>query len=138
MFQEATHEIAIGKTPDEALDDFKVKATLPELVFVAVALKIQHHAGGSMQQILDTARDSIKNEIELRRSLRVQTAQAKLSARVVTAMPFVLVALFSLITKDFLLPFFSSGLGVSLLVVALVMQASGILAIRRILRVVGA
>ena len=37
-------------------------------------------------------RDTVQSEIELRRALRVQTAQAKLSARVVSVLHFVLIA----------------------------------------------
>ncbi len=77
-------------------------ARCPELAFVAVALDVQHQTGGSMGQVLDAARDSVEGELELRRSLRVQTAQAKLSARVVSVMPFALVAVFSLVSEDFL------------------------------------
>ena len=72
---------------------------------------------------------------ELERSLHVQTAQARLSARIVSVMPFVLVALFSLVSEGFLEPFFNSAAGVALLLVALSMQAAGVLAVRRMLRV---
>ena len=73
----------------------------------------------------------------LRRSLRVQTAQAKLSARVVAIMPFILVAAFSLASPDFLSPFFSGPVGYGLLTLAIVMQLAGIVLVRRALSVDG-
>ena len=75
--------------------------------------------------------------LALRRSLRVQTAQAKLSARVVAIMPFLLVAAFSLASPDFLSPFFASPLGIGLLTLAIVMQVAGIILVRRALAVDG-
>lgn len=135
MFSQAARELELGMTPDEALGAFRNNAAIPELSFIAIALEVQHDAGGSMGQILATARDSVKSDLELRRSLRVQTAQAKLSARVVTALPFVLMALFSLITENFLAPFFSSAAGLALLFVAVSMQTAGILAVRTLLKV---
>ena len=104
-------------------------------LFARAALDVQHQAGGSMKQVLDAARDTVQSEIELRRALRVQTAQAKLSARVVSVLPFVLIAVFSLVSEGFLDPFFASPMGMALLAIALGMQAAGIVAVRRMLAV---
>lgn len=88
-----------------------------------------------MQRVLEAARETVESQIELRRSLRVQTAQARLSARVVSIMPFVLVAILSLVSEGFLMPFFESFAGLVLLGVALGMQAAGVLVVRRMLAV---
>ncbi|MEG0477093.1 MAG: type II secretion system F family protein [Raoultibacter sp.] len=133
LFMRAAHDLETGHTATEALQAFRENSATNELAFVAVALDIQHKTGGSLQQVLDAASDSIRSELELRRSLRVQTAQAKLSARVVSVMPFVLVALFSLLSQDFLAPFFQSFAGLALLGLAIAMEAAGILAVRRLL-----
>lgn len=79
------------------------------------------------------ARESVESEIDLARSLKVQTAQAQLSARIVTAMPFVLIALFSLMSPGFLSPFFESMAGMALLAAALVMQVAGVVLVHRML-----
>lgn len=135
VFEQAARKLEMGETSSEVLGSLQRQAALPELSFVAIALEIQHDAGGSMRQVLAAARDSIESDLELRRALRVQTAQAKLSARVVTVLPFVLIAVFSLITEDFLAPFFSSALGLALLAIAVAMQATGVLSVRSMLKV---
>lgn len=135
LFEQAAHRLEVGRGADEALSVLRGPASVPELAFVAVALDVQHQAGGSMKRVLDAARDSVESQIELRRSLRVQTAQAKLSARVVSVMPFVLIALFSLVSEGFLEPFFKSAPGLAVLAVALGMQAAGIAMVRRMLNV---
>ena len=135
LFERSAHRMETGCSAQEALDALRRGSTVPELSFVAVALDVQHQAGGSMRQVLDAARATVEGELELRRSLRVQTAQAKLSARVVSVMPFVLIAVFSLVSDGFLTPFFSSPMGLALLGLALGMQAAGILVVRRMLTV---
>lgn len=135
LFQRAAYRLECGQSAPEALAVLREGAAVPELAFVAVALDVQHEAGGSLGQVLDAARDTVEGEIELRRSLRVQTAQAKLSARIVSVMPFALIAVFSLVSEDFLAPFFSSVVGLALLGLALGMQAAGVLAVRRMLAV---
>lgn len=134
MFRQAAGRLEVGGTISDALMVFK-SSSLEELAFIAVALDVQHEVGGSMQQILNVARESVESEIELRRILRVQTAQAKLSAHVVSIMPLILVAIFSFIAEDFLAPFFQSTLGLCLLGLACSMQVFGIFLVRKTLKV---
>ena len=126
-----------GETSAQALTELRRLQGVPELAFVAVALDVQHQSGGSIAPLLESARASVESELELARTLRVQTAQAKLSASIVTIMPFVLVAFFSLASPGFLAPFFESALGVVMLMGALLMQTAGVMAVRRICRVDG-
>ena len=135
LFERAARELESGASASEALEGFRRHAKVPELAFVAVALDVQHQSGGSLSHVLDVARESLESELELRRSLRVQTAQAKLSARIVTLMPFLLIALFSTMSEGFLDPFFESWAGMGLLLLALGMQAAGVLLVRRMLHV---
>lgn len=135
LFSVAADRLEMGATTTEALSVLRSNAQLPELSFVAVALDVQHESGGSIAPVLEAATDSIEGELKLMRSLRVQTAQAKLSASIVTVMPFILVALFSIMSPDFLSPFFSSFAGMALLALALVMQLSGVMIVRRMLKV---
>lgn len=132
-FSQAARVLEAGRPASEALASLRDATDISELSFVAVALQVQHESGGSMKQVLDAARDTVEGEIELKRSLRVHTAQAKLSARIVSVMPLVLVALFSVTSEGFLQPFFESAAGLALLLVAVAMQVAGIVAVRRML-----
>lgn len=135
LFRRASSRLETGGGVPAAVEELRRGAPVADLSFVAVALDVQHQAGGSMAHVLDSARETVEGELELKRSLHVQTAQAKLSARVVSLTPLVLVAVFSLVSEGFLDPFFSSTLGLSLLALAVGMQVVGIMAVRRMLAV---
>lgn len=135
LFEQAARRLDMGETPDEALQPLRQRKDCSELAFVAVALDVQHQCGGSLTAVLDAASNTVEGELELERSLKVQTAQAKLSARIVTLMPFVLIALFTLLSGNFLAPFFSSLAGMALFSIALAMELAGILLVRKLLRV---
>ncbi len=137
LFGRSAHVLEIGGSADEALTLLRKEDSVDELSFVIAALDVQHRSGGSLKSVLARAARSVKDELALKRSLQVQTAQAKLSARIVTVMPFLLLAVFSLVSPDFLQPFFQSVLGVGLLVLALVMEAVGIFLVQRCLSVGG-
>ena len=135
LFSRAASDLETGRSAVDALQRMRNESSLSELAFVTAALEIQHQTGGSLQKVIDSACESIEGELALRRTLRVQTAQARLSMRVVTVMPFVLIAIFSLISPGFLAPFFSSWLGLTVLCIAMGMQLAGVLAVRRLLDV---
>ena len=135
LFARVSRDLDLGYSVNEALEHFKQVAELPELSFVAMALDVQYACGGSATPILRSAEESISRDLDLRRSLRVQTAQAKLSAQIVSVVPFALVFVISTVDPGFLAPFFSSAQGVVLLAMAIAMLGGGVLIVRRILAV---
>ena len=129
----AADDIDVGYEVSEALERLEQRTNCPDLRFVLVALDIQHMTGGSLREILEGAAASITDSFELARSLEVQTAQARMSARIVTMMPLVLLVLLSLVMPGYLATFFGSSSGFMLLIFALGLEALGIVLIRRIL-----
>ena len=135
LFARVSRDLDLGYSMNEALEHFKQVAELPELSFVAMALDVQYACGGSATPVLRSAEEAISRDLDLRRSLRVQTAQAKLSAQIVSVMPFALVFVISAVDPAFLHPFFSSAQGVVLLLMAIAMLGGGVLLVRRMLAV---
>lgn len=135
LFRQAESELKTGCSASLALGHMREAARLPELAFMTVALEIQHQTGGSLQKIAAAASDSVESQLALRRSLRVQTAQARLSARIITVMPFLLIAVFSIVSPGFLSAFFSSIAGFAVFCIAIGMQCAGVLLVRCLLDV---
>ena len=127
------NDIDVGYGVSEALERLEQRADCADLHFVLVAFDIHHMTGGNLRELLEGTADSIAESFELMRSLEVQTAQARMSARIVTVMPLVLLALLSLVMPGYLAAFFSSTQGFILLLAALALEILGIFLIRRIL-----
>ena len=132
-FSLAHRRLKLGASIEEALGVFDNVKTVPELKFISIAFRVQHVAGGPISEVLECARDSVLSELDLARTLRVQTTQAKLSATIVTLMPFFLLALFSFMSPGFLAPFFSSLIGAITFCLAVAMQVFGVLLVRKTL-----
>ncbi|MDO4590103.1 MAG: type II secretion system F family protein [Slackia sp.] len=135
LFLQVTRDIDLGFSVQDALSRFRRNAGLDELKFVAMALDVQYACGGSATPVLRSALRSLSAGVDLRRSLRVQTAQARLSAQVVSVMPVFLPAILSLVSPGFLEPFFESSYGMAMLCAALCMQVAGVVIVRRMLDV---
>ena len=134
-FVQVTRDIELGFPMHEALARFHRNAGIEELGFVAMALDVQYSCGGNATPVLHAAEDSIVRGLDLRRSLRVQTAQARLSAQMVGVLPLFLLAVLSAVSPGFLESFFADARGMALLAMAACMQAAGVLLIRKMLSV---
>ncbi|MCL2136327.1 MAG: type II secretion system F family protein [Coriobacteriia bacterium] len=132
---QVSDDIRSGLGLKEALAALEERNKLPELSFLAAALEIQHQTGGSLADLIETAAESIRTSISLKRQLQSQTAQARLSYKVVALMPVLLVVALSLTVDGYAATFVSSTMGFVMLLVAVTMELSGILIIRRILGV---
>ena len=128
-------DLQSGLPVKEALAALEYRNQLVELSFLAVALEIQHQTGGSLKDLLESAAESVRTAVALKRQLQVQTAQARLSFKVVALMPLILVLVLSLTMDGYLATFYSSLEGFLILILAIGMELSGILMIRRILGV---
>ena len=133
--RQASYDVNAGRSIEEALAALEARIRAADLRFAIVALEIQHRTGGSLQELLENAADAVTSSADLRRQLAVQTAQARLSSKVITILPLVLVVALSLAMDGYLEAFFSSSEGLAILFLALGMEALGVIAIRKILGV---
>ncbi|MBQ9690832.1 MAG: type II secretion system F family protein [Eggerthellaceae bacterium] len=132
-FMNVVDDIHLGYSVSDALQRLQKRSALPELAFLAVALDVQYVAGGSLVEVIKQAQEAIDKSIKLQRDLRVQTSQARLSARVVSVMPLIILGALSIISPSFIKPLISSPAGFGVLCVALLLEVIGILMVRRIL-----
>lgn len=135
IFSKCTQVFQTGGSVSESLKCLQNIDDLPELAFVSVALDVQHQTGGNMQPVIDSAKDMIESKLELLRLLNVKTAQAKLSARIIIILPFALIAIFSIISPGFLDAFFSSPIGIILFSLACILEAAGIILVKKMLEI---
>lgn len=128
-------DLDAGRCMEEALEGLAERIQLTEIRMLCAAFAIQQRTGGNIRPIIESATASLREAAEFQRSLRVQTTQSRVSSRLVSAMPFVLLFLLAFISPGYLDAFFSSSAGVVLFFVALSLDAAGVFAIRHIVRI---
>ena len=132
-FKHVVNDLHLGYSVSDALLRLQRRSNLPELSFLAVALDVQYIAGGSLVEVINQAQHAIDRSISLQRQLRIQTAQARLSARVVSIMPFLIMGAIAIISPGFLTPLVSSSVGFGVLGIAILLEVAGVIVVRRIL-----
>jgi tight adherence protein B len=125
-------EIQLGMTSEAALEAMARRMNSTNFGFVVMAVNIQRTVGGSLAEILDMVADTVRQRQQFTRKVKALTAQGRMSAYVLLAMPFLMgLAIFAL-NPSYMSILFTSSAGKFLIAVSLVMMAIGGLIIRKI------
>jgi tight adherence protein B len=130
-FAQVLHRVNLGQSFTEALQTTSDRYQLFELDLVRRATAIQAEVGGSLAELLDKTNSTLRQRIRLKRQVRVLTAQSRLSGTIIALLPFVVGVGFQFLNPGYLSPLFDTNVGKMMLVLALVFQGAGILAIRK-------
>lgn len=131
-FNRAVREMNLGITVDDALDHMNTRIESEDFDLMVTAVQIHRVVGGNLAEILDTIAFTIRERIRIHGEIRTLTAQARASGYIITALPFGLIAILTLISPSYMLPMFRNILGIVMLIVAAVMMGIGYSIIRRI------
>jgi tight adherence protein B len=96
---------------------------------------MQKDTGGNLVQILDTVVLVMKERIRIRGQIRIYTAQARLTAWIISLMPFVMYLLISFLDPEYAGLLFSDPTGRTVTYVGLVSWIIGVLVIKKIVAV---
>lgn len=134
-FGKLLRENSLGKPMEEALQNLSDRTGDEDLDIVITALLIQRQVGGSLAEILDTISETIRGRVKLKGDIRTLTAQGKMSAVIVSIMPFAMAFLLNLVNPGYMNIMFTDPIGIAALVAALVFMALGIFLLSRIIQI---
>ncbi|QGU00294.1 Flp pilus assembly protein TadB [Candidatus Syntrophocurvum alkaliphilum] len=128
-------EMQVGVRPEDALLNLQKRIESNEIELLVTGILVQREVGGNLAEILDTIAETIDKRIKMRAKIMALTAQGRMSAWVVSILPFAL-ALFIFGTRpDFGMIMLTEPLGITMLTIGFVMLVLGILLIRRIVNI---
>lgn len=131
-FSRAVREMNLGITVDEALNHMNNRIESDDFDLMVTAVQIHRVVGGNLAEILDTIAFTIRERIRIQGEIRTLTAQARASGYIITALPFALVAILTLVSPSYITPLFKEFLGWIFIALALIMMAIGYAIIRKI------
>jgi tight adherence protein B len=134
-FARLYEEQAVGLSLKAAMQNLMQRIPLLELKMCVIAVLVQRETGGNLAEVLDTSASTIRDRFRILEDLNTLTMSSRMSAGVLCALPFVVVCLILVINPDFLDPLFYDPRGHKLLWLAGGLQISGLLMVRKILRI---
>ncbi|MGB7061058.1 MAG: type II secretion system F family protein [Candidatus Zixiibacteriota bacterium] len=134
-FAIAFEEQNLGVGLTDALSNMEKRVESEDLGLFTTALTIQKKTGGNLVEILEKIGGTIRERFQLKRQVRVYTAQGRLSGFVLVLLPIVTAVVLLAINPEYLKILLVEKAGNFLLGGAIIMQILGIWVIRRIVNI---
>ena len=134
-FSRVCNEIRYGSTMDDALENMVARIKSPDLMLVVSAVCIQRTTGGNLSEILTTISNTIRDRLKIKGEIRSITAQGRTSGMIIGALPAFIGVALMLINPGYMSTFFTTSTGRIMLIVSVVMEVFGFLAIRKVVTI---
>jgi tight adherence protein B len=100
-FRTAADEIAFGQDIRTAIENLYRRVGQEDLLFLIVAINVQYQTGGNLAEILSRLSRLIRQRAGMRLKISALSAEGRVSALVLSVMPFILFAGISLISPGY-------------------------------------
>lgn len=132
-FKATFDEINFGLTTQTALMNLAKRVPIADLRYFVLAVVIQLETGGNLAELLSMLAELIRERFKLYGRIRVLAAEGKLSAYILTALPFFVAAMIQIVNPGYMNVLFIDPVGVRLVITAIVMMILGCLVMWRII-----
>ncbi len=119
-------KVTIGIPMDVALRELSRRIKLTEYQFFATALSLQARSGGGITQTLETLANVIRKRVGLKARGYALTAEARTSAMILAALPFVAGGGIFVTQRQYIIMLFNTSSGQALLGAAILLMGIGL------------
>jgi len=134
-FQKVFDEQNLGIPLRNALIGMTNRIDLLDVKFFVTAILIQRETGGNLAEIIDKIGYVIRERFRIQGQLKIHTAQARLTGMVLAFLPVGMAFLLFLMSPGYMKPLWEEPTGRSMVIAAVVLQITGMLVIRKIIRI---
>ncbi len=134
-FGRAMAEIRLGRPINDALGDIAERMNSQDFEWTVMAIGIQREVGGNLAEVLQTTSETMVQRNRLRREMKALTAEGRISAIVLAALPFFLFLVITVINPDYIKPMLENTIGLVVMGVGLVFIGLGIFWMQKIVKV---
>ncbi len=124
-FRTAFEEQNFGLPLRDALLNLTERIPLIDVRFFVTALLIQKETGGNLAEILDGLARVIRDRFRIYREVQVRTAQGRLTAGILIALPIMMLIILSALNPTYVGVLFTDPNGPIILAIAAIMQLIG-------------
>ncbi len=128
-------EAGLGLPVEEALEKMADRMESEDFRWTVSAISVQREVGGNLAEVLDIVANTIRERDALRRHIQSLTADGRLSAIILVALPFLEAAVLYVLNPDYISMLFDGMLGIGLLIGAGVLIVIGTMWLRRIIAI---
>jgi tight adherence protein B len=131
---EAANELELNSNLDEALDSFSKGCRSREVDLLTSSLKINSKIGGNITSMLDAISGSIRHNLRVKSQAKTMVLQSRYSGNIISLFPVIVLIVLCIFMEKTLLDFFSTFTGKILLIIGGILEITGIVVIKKIIK----
>jgi tight adherence protein B len=130
-------ETRLGRDMEDALHAIAERMQCEDFTWVMQAIEIHREVGGDLAEVLDTVAGTIRERNQIRRQVQALSAEGKLSAYVLLALPFGIGFMIYLTNRPYLAELTNGGLlGWGLIGLGVLLMTVGVVWMRKLVKLV--
>jgi tight adherence protein B len=131
-FKKVVEELALGSPIEDALHNLGRRIPLIDVKFFITGLILQRQTGADLTEVLDNLSLLVRERLNMNAKLKAHTAQQRMSAGLLCALPIVVAIGFWIVKPDFIQILYTDETGKIFLTYGVISEIIGILVIRKI------
>lgn len=131
----ALAEARLGVDLEDTLDTVAHRMRSGDLAWTVMAIRIQREVGGNLAEVLLTTVQTMRERAQLRRQVRTLTAEGRLSAYILVALPVVIGGWLFLTRGQYMRPLYADPIGLVMLSATVLLVAIGSFWLSRLVKV---
>ncbi len=131
----ALAESRLGVPVERTLEGVADRMASKDFGWVVMAIRVQREVGGNLGGVLTTVSATMRERAMLRRHVRGLSAEGRLSAYILIGLPISLFLFMFTSRREYLEPMYTTGLGVILIIAAIVLMSIGSFVMSRMVKV---
>jgi len=128
-------EARLGVTMEDALETVALRMESLDFGWVVMAVRIQREVGGNLAEVLTSVAATMRERERLRRQVSVLSAEGRLSAVILGALPLLFTVYLVLVRPEYIGTLTTSPLGIALILGGVFMFVAGTFWLRKVVKV---
>jgi tight adherence protein B len=134
-FRRTYEEQNLGLSLVLALENLTQRIPLLDLQICVTAVLIQRETGGNLSEILEKVATTVRERFRIFEDLKTLTTSSRLSAWVLCGIPILVAGMATVLNPEYMSVMWSDATGQKLVALALGLQITGMLVVRKILNI---
>jgi tight adherence protein B len=134
-FRRALVEARLGVQVEDTLDNVAQRMESDDFEWVVMAIRIQREVGGNLAELLLKVAGTMRERDYLRRQVKTLSAEGKMSAYILGALPPGMFAYMLMANREYVSPLYTTTLGWFMLIGAAMLMAVGAFWMSRLVKV---
>ena len=128
-------EVNYGISMQDALMNLSHRVPSVDLRYMVIAIVIQRESGGNLAELLEKISSLIRDRLKLFGTIRVLSAEGRLSAWILGCLPFVMALVIYVVNTEYMSILFTDPMGLNMVYISLSMMVIGVFIMSRIIKI---